>query len=135
MLRPTANRWSRGDDSKPVNERNGDVYANCRRAETEEEAGIVVKRRLSRELLGTGRPRGLAAIVTIRMFVAILPISSLLRLVEFVEGTISFMPFSPPAPIPGVFAVIPSMICIAHTPQGQKHTVVIGPDSLLETRT
>lgn len=41
---------------------------------------------------------------------SILPICSLLRLVEFVEGTISFMPFSPPAPIPGVFAVIPSMI-------------------------
>jgi hypothetical protein len=52
----------------------------------------------------------LAAIVTIRMFVAKLPVCSLLRSVKFVEGTISFMPFSPPAPVPAVFAVIPSMI-------------------------
>ena len=52
----------------------------------------------------------LAAIVTIRMFVAILPVCSLLRSVEFVKGAISFMPFSPPAPVPAVFAVIPSMI-------------------------
>ena len=56
---------------------------------------------------GTGE---LAAIVTIRMFVAILPVCSLLRSVEFVEGTISFMPFSSPAPVPAVFAVVPSMI-------------------------
>jgi hypothetical protein len=44
------------------------------------------------------------------MFVTILPICSLLRSVEFVEGTISFMSFSPPAPVPAVFIVIPSMI-------------------------
>jgi len=44
------------------------------------------------------------------MFVAILPVCSLLRSVQFVEGAINFMPFSPPAPVPAVFAVIPSMI-------------------------
>ena len=44
------------------------------------------------------------------MFVAKLPVCSLLCPVKFVEGTISFMPFSPPAPVPAVFAVIPSMI-------------------------
>jgi hypothetical protein len=44
------------------------------------------------------------------MFVAILPVCSLLLSVESVEGTIRFMPFSPPAPVPGVFVVIPSMI-------------------------
>jgi hypothetical protein len=52
----------------------------------------------------------LESIVTIPMFVAILPVCSLLRSVEFVEGTISFMPFRPPAPVPAVFAVIPSVI-------------------------
>ena len=41
---------------------------------------------------------------------AILPVCSLLRPVEFVEGAINFMPFSPPAPVPAVFAAIPSMI-------------------------
>jgi hypothetical protein len=44
------------------------------------------------------------------MFVAIPPVCSLLRSVEFVEGAINFMPFSPPAPVPAVFAAIPSMI-------------------------
>jgi hypothetical protein len=44
------------------------------------------------------------------MFVAKLPVCSLLRPVKFVEGTISFMPFSPPAPVPAVFTAIPSMI-------------------------
>ena len=41
---------------------------------------------------------------------AILPVCSLLRPVEFVEGTIGFVPFSSPPPIPAVFAVVPSMI-------------------------
>jgi len=44
------------------------------------------------------------------MFVTIFPVCSLLRSVELVEGTISFMPFSPPAPVPAIFSVIPSMI-------------------------
>jgi hypothetical protein len=44
------------------------------------------------------------------MFVAILPVCPLLGSVQFVEGTISFMPFSPPVPVPAVFAVVPSMI-------------------------
>jgi hypothetical protein len=52
----------------------------------------------------------LAAIVTIRMFVAILPVCSLLRTPYLVEGTISLMPFLPPVPVPAVFAVIPSMV-------------------------
>ena len=52
----------------------------------------------------------LTAIVSIRMLVTILPICSLLRSVKFVEGTISFMSFSSPAPVPAVFVVIPSMI-------------------------
>src|SRR6478672_7174798 len=42
----------------------------------------------------------LAAIVTIRVFMAILPVCPLLRSVKFIEGTISFMPFSPPNPVP-----------------------------------
>jgi hypothetical protein len=46
------------------------------------------------------------------MFVAILPVCSLLLSVEFVEGAIDFMPFSPPPPVPAVFAVIPSMIVL-----------------------
>ena len=40
----------------------------------------------------------------------ILPICSLLLPVKFVEGTISVMSFSPPASVPVVFVVIPSMI-------------------------
>jgi hypothetical protein len=38
----------------------------------------------------------LAAIVTIRMFVAILPVCSLLRVPHLVEGAISLVPFLPP---------------------------------------
>jgi hypothetical protein len=52
----------------------------------------------------------LAAIVTIRMFVAILPVCSLLRVPHLVEGAISLVPFLPPVPVPPVFAVIPSMV-------------------------
>ena len=52
----------------------------------------------------------LAAIVSIWMFVPILPICSLLLSAKFVEGTIRFMSFSPPAPVPAVLVVIPSMI-------------------------
>ena len=52
----------------------------------------------------------LAAIVTIRMFVAKLPVCSLLRTPYLVEGTISLMPFLPPVPVPAVFAVIPLMV-------------------------
>ena len=44
------------------------------------------------------------------MLVSILPVSSLLFPVKFVEGTIKVMFFSPPAPVPAVFGVIPSMI-------------------------
>ena len=66
--------------------------------------------RPSRELSRCARTGELAAIVTIRMFVAKLPVCSLLRSVKFVKGTISFTPFSPPTPIPAVFAVIPLMI-------------------------
>ena len=40
----------------------------------------------------------------------ILPICSLPLAAKSVEGTISFMSFSPPVPVPAVFAVIPSMI-------------------------
>jgi hypothetical protein len=56
---------------------------------------------------GTGE---LAALVAIRMFVAILPVCSLLRAPHLVEGTINLMSFLPPVPIPAVFAVIPSMV-------------------------
>jgi hypothetical protein len=52
----------------------------------------------------------LAAIVTIRMFVAILPVCSLLRAPYLVEGTISLMPFLPPVPVPAIFPVIPLMV-------------------------
>jgi hypothetical protein len=52
----------------------------------------------------------LAAIVTIRMFVAILPVCSLLRAPHLVEGTVRLMPFLPPVPVPAVFAVIPLMV-------------------------
>ena len=52
----------------------------------------------------------LAAIVAIRMFVAISPVCSPLRSVESVEGAINFMPFSSPAAIPAVFAVVPLVI-------------------------
>lgn len=41
---------------------------------------------------------------------AIFPVCSLLLSVQFVKGTISFMPLGSPAPIPAVFAAIPSMI-------------------------
>ena len=44
------------------------------------------------------------------MFVAILPVCSLLRAPHLVEGTISLMSFLPPVPVPSVFAVIPSMV-------------------------
>jgi hypothetical protein len=44
------------------------------------------------------------------MFVAKLPVCSLLRSVKFVKGTISFMSFIPPGSVPAVFAVIPSMV-------------------------
>ena len=53
---------------------------------------------------------GLAAIITIRMFVAILPVCSLLRVVNLVEGTISLVPFLSPSPVPAVFPVIPLMV-------------------------
>jgi hypothetical protein len=52
----------------------------------------------------------LAAIVTIRMFVAILPVCSLLRVPYLVEGAISLVFFLAPMPVPAVFAVIPSMV-------------------------
>jgi hypothetical protein len=52
----------------------------------------------------------LAAIVTIRMFVAILPVCSLLRAPQLVEGAIGLMPFLSPMPVTAVFAVIPSMV-------------------------
>jgi hypothetical protein len=52
----------------------------------------------------------LAAIVTIRMFVAIFPVCSLMRALQLVEGTISLMPFRPPVPVPAVFAGIPLMV-------------------------
>jgi len=52
----------------------------------------------------------LAAIVTIRMFVAILPVCSLLRAPYHVEGAISLVSFLPPMPVSAVFAVIPSMV-------------------------
>jgi len=52
----------------------------------------------------------LAAIVTIRMFVAILPVCSLLRPLQLVEGTINLVSFRSPVPVPAVFAVIPSMV-------------------------
>jgi hypothetical protein len=44
------------------------------------------------------------------MFVAILPVCSLLRTPYLVERTISLMPFLPPVPVPAVFAVIPLMV-------------------------
>jgi hypothetical protein len=44
------------------------------------------------------------------MFVATLPVCSLLRAAHIVEGTISLMPFLPPVPVPAVFAVIPLMV-------------------------
>jgi hypothetical protein len=72
--------------------------------------GIVVKCATIPGVIAEWRTGELAAIVTIRMFVPIPPVRSLLRAVEFVEGTINFMPFSPPAPVPAVFAVIPPMI-------------------------
>jgi hypothetical protein len=52
----------------------------------------------------------LAAIVTIRMFVTILPVCSLLGPFQLVKGTINLMPFRSPVPVPAVFAVIPSMV-------------------------
>jgi hypothetical protein len=52
----------------------------------------------------------LAAIVTIRMFVAIFPVCSPARPLQFVEGTINLMPFLPPVPVPTVFPVIPLMV-------------------------
>jgi hypothetical protein len=57
-------------------------------------------------LSSSQRTGELAAIITIRMFVARLPVCSLLHSVKFVKGTISFMPFSPPAPVPAVFAAL-----------------------------
>ena len=56
------------------------------------------------------RTRDLAAIVTIWMFVAILPICSLPRALQPAEGTINLMPFFPPVPVPAIFAVIPLMV-------------------------
>jgi hypothetical protein len=53
---------------------------------------------------------GELAIVTIRMFVAILPVCSLLRAPQLVEGTIGIMPFLSPVPVPAVFPVIPLMV-------------------------
>ena len=44
------------------------------------------------------------------MFVAILPVCSLLRAPYLVEGTISLVPFLPPVPVPAVFAIIPLMV-------------------------
>jgi hypothetical protein len=44
------------------------------------------------------------------MFVAILPICSLLRAPHLVEGTIGFVSFLSPVPVPAVFPVIPSMV-------------------------
>lgn len=52
----------------------------------------------------------LATIVTIRMFVAILPVCSLLSPLQLVKGTINLMPFRSPVPVPAVFAVVPSMV-------------------------
>jgi hypothetical protein len=52
----------------------------------------------------------LAPVSVIWMFVAPLPVCSLLRTLYLVEGTISRMPFRPPLPVTGVFAGIPSMV-------------------------
>jgi hypothetical protein len=52
----------------------------------------------------------LAAIVSIWMFVTILPISSLLRSLELVEATMSFMSFTAQLRYLPFFVAIPSMI-------------------------
>jgi hypothetical protein len=44
------------------------------------------------------------------MFVAPLPVGSLVGALYLVEGTISLMPFRPPLPVTAVFAVIPLMV-------------------------
>jgi hypothetical protein len=44
------------------------------------------------------------------MFVAKLPVCSLLCSMELVEGTIDLVPFRPPGPVPAVFTVIPLMV-------------------------
>jgi len=75
-----------------------------------------VSKRLCAAAASTMRADGLsvrerlAAIVTIWMFLAILPVCSLLRALQLVEGTINLMPFRPPVPVPAVFAIIPSMV-------------------------
>jgi hypothetical protein len=47
------------------------------------------------------------------MFVAPLPVGSLMRALYLVEGTIGLMPcFPPPLPVTAIFAVIPSMVVL-----------------------